>query len=116
MPKDVATFLSKRWLSHFLVLVLTVSVGGIALAGEKEDMEAMQKALNQKTMERPFNPGDKAAVDAYVEESLRNGVIPRDRRPDGWAPGYTCDNLRYSLYQYRDCRYYHRYYGRYYPY
>lgn len=83
---------------------------------EKEEMAAMQKALNQKVLDRPFNPGDRAAVDAYLEESFKKGVLPKEVRPEGWRPGYTCDNLRYSLYQYRDCRYYHRYYGRYYPY
>lgn len=29
-------------------------------------------------------------------------------------PGYTCNDLwRYSYYEYRDCVYYHCYYGRY---
>ena len=83
---------------------------------EKEDMAAMQRALNQKVLERPFNPGDQAAVNAYLEEALKKGVIPSEVRPKNWRPGYTCDNLRYSLYQYRDCLYYYRYHGRYYPY
>jgi len=32
-----------------------------------------------------------------------------------WRPGYTCrDLLRHNWTQYRNCRYYYRYYGRYY--
>ena len=83
---------------------------------EKEEMEAMQKALNQKVLDRPFNPGDQAAVNAYLEDALKKGIIPSEVRPNGWRRGYTCDNLRSSLSQYRDCLYYHRYHGRYYPY
>ncbi|MEZ4277805.1 MAG: hypothetical protein R3B95_21445 [Nitrospirales bacterium] len=33
-------------------------------AREKEDMEATQKALNQEILDKPFNPGDQAVVDA----------------------------------------------------
>ncbi len=106
----------KRILGLFLVVAF-IGVGGSLLwAGEKEDMEAMQRALNQQVLDKPFNPGDKAAVEAYLEDAIKKGVKPIETRPQGWAPGWTCNNLVYSYRAYRDCRYYHRYHGRYYPY
>lgn len=85
-------------------------------AGEKEDMEAMQKALNQQVLDKPFYPGDKAAVDAYLDEAIKKGVKPVETPPPGWAPGWTCNNLTYSFNAYRNCMHYYRYHGRYYPY
>jgi hypothetical protein len=85
-------------------------------AGEKEDLAAMQKALNQEVLDKPFNPGDKAAVEAYLENAIKKGVKPIETKPQGWSPGWTCNNLVYSYRAYRNCRYYHRYHGRYYPY
>jgi len=111
--------------SHFFlkgILGLLFSMGCIGLggsllwAGEKEDLAAMQKALNQEILDKPFNPGDKAAVDAYLEDAIKKGVKPIETKPQGWAPGWTCNNLVYSYRAYRDCRYYHRYHGRYYSY
>ena len=100
-----------------LMSMVVLSAGGSPLwAGEKEDMEAMQKALNQEVLDKPFNPGDKAKVDAYLEESIKKGLKPNGTKPQGWAPGWTCNNLVYSYRAYRDCRYYHRYHGHYYPY
>lgn len=102
-------------LCGFLTLGIIGSASNLVLAGEKEDMEAMQKALNQKVMERPFNPGDKAALDAYLEEALKNGVLPPQLQPPrNWQPGWTCNNLMSSYSQYRNCLHYQRYYGHYY--
>ena len=97
-------------------LALTMAMGGVLQAGENEDMEAMQKQLNQKVMERPFNPGDKAEMDAYLLQALKNGTLPSQQRPPNWQPGWTCNNLMSSYYQYRNCLHYHRYYGHYYGY
>lgn len=86
-----------------------------AWGGEKEDMEAMQKALNQEVLDKPFYPGDKAAVDAYLDEVIKKGVKPVETKPPGWKQGYTCNNLMYSFSAYRNCMHYYRYHGRYYP-
>lgn len=99
------------------MFALTITVPGLLQAGEKEDMEAMQKQLNQNVLERPFNPGDKAAIDAYLEQAVKKGTPPPQIQPPAnWQPGWTCSNLMYSYYQYRNCLHYHRYYGHYYGY
>lgn len=97
------------------VLVLTWS--GVLQAGEKEDMEAMQKQLNQNVLERPFNPGDKAAIDAYLDKAIKERTPPPQvQPPQNWQPGWTCNNLMSSYLQYRNCLHYYRYHGYYYPY
>lgn len=106
----------RGFLHGLLALVLLASAYSVVLAGEKEDMEAMQKAMNQQTMERPFNPGDKAALDAYLAQALKSGLPPPQQAPANWQPGWTCNNLMNSYYQYRNCLHYHRYYGHYYGY
>jgi hypothetical protein len=108
---------SKILLVSCSALALTMAMGGALQAGEKEDMEAMQKALNKQVMERPFNPGDQATIDAYLEQATKKGMPPPQMQPPPeWRPGWTCQNLTYSYNQYRNCLHYHRYYGRYYPY
>lgn len=102
--------------SLFLSLVIMGMGDRLLWAGDKEDMEAMQKALNQEILNKPFYPGDKAAVDAYLDEAIKKGVKPIETTPPGWAPGWTCNNLTYSIGAYRNCLHYHRHYGRYYPY
>jgi hypothetical protein len=59
----------------------------------EEDLEAMQRALNKEVLDRPFNPGDKAAVDKYVEDALSKNEIPKEYTGKDWKQGYTCDNL-----------------------
>lgn len=101
-------------MSLFVVLI-PIGIGSV-LASEEEDLEAMQKALNKEVLDRPFNPGDKAAVDQYVEDAMKNNEIPEEYTGKDWKKGYTCNNLIGSLYRYRNCRHYYRHYGRYYPY
>ncbi len=99
------------------VCTLTLTWSGVLQAGEKEDMEAMQKQLNQNVFERPFNPGDKASIDAYLEQAIKSGTLPPQQQPPAnWQPGWTCNNLMGSYLQYRNCLHYHRYYGHYYGY
>lgn len=96
---------------------VTVLWNGLLQAGEKEDMEAMQNQLNQNVLDRPFNPGDKASIMAYLEQALQKGTLPPQLHPPtGWQPGWTCSNLMYSYGQYRNCLHYHQYYGHYYGY
>ena len=84
---------------------------------EEEEMARMQKQLNQGVMEQPFLAEQPEKVDAYIRESLRKKLVPPEYAGRHWRRGYTCRNLlRYSWREYRNCRYYHRYHGRYYPY
>lgn len=89
-----------------------------AWADEQEDeMAAMQKQLNQQVMEQPFFAEEPEKVDAYIKEAMKKDLKPPEYQGKHWRRGYTChDLLRYSWYEYRNCRYYHRYYGHYYPY
>lgn len=88
-------------------------------AGQAEDnaMANMQSQLNKEVMEKPFFAEDPAKVDAYIKEASKNHIKPLEYTGPHWRAGYTChDMLRYSWYEYRNCSYYHHYYGRYYPY
>ena len=108
---------NKVMLASGCVLALTIAMGGVLQAGEKEDMEAMQKALNKEVFERPFNPGDKASIDAYLEQAIKSATPPPQQQPPAsWQPGWTCNNLMSSYYQYRNCLHHHQYYGHYYGY
>ena len=106
----------KNLIGILLVLSFVFIGTQVALADEDEDLAAMQRALNKEVMERPFNPGDQAEVDKFVEDALKKNEIPKEYTGKDWRPGWTCNNLTYSLYRYRNCLHYYRYYGRYYPY
>jgi len=87
----------------------------VAFAGEDEDaMAEMQKRLNEQVMEKPFSVEEKAKIDAYIEDAMKKDLKPPGQPPATWRQGYTCSDLRASsYYDYRNCLYYHRYYGRY---
>lgn len=105
----------RKVVACFGVVVSSLTLTGVLQAGEKEDMAAMQKQLNQNVFERPFNPGDKASIDAYLEQALKNGTAPPQvHPPTNWQPGWTCNNLMNSYDQYRNCLHYRQYYGHYY--
>ncbi|HHJ13756.1 MAG TPA: hypothetical protein ENJ79_05170 [Gammaproteobacteria bacterium] len=77
----------------------------------------MQRQLNAETMSKPFLAEQPEKVDAYIKEAMKKNLKPSEYTGKHWRPGYTCrDLLRYSWREYRDCRYYYSYYGRYYPY
>jgi len=85
------------------------------VADDEEDMAAMQRKLNAEMADLPFLAEQPKKVEAYIKESLKNKVIPLPYNGIYWRQGYTCRNLlRYSWNEYRNCQYYHRYYGRYY--
>ncbi len=81
-------------------------------ASDEEDMAAMQKKLNAEVMEKPFSVEEIGKIDAYVKDAMKKDLKPREKAPANWQAGYTCANL-YNYYDYRDCAYYHHYYGRY---
>ena len=86
-------------------------------AADEDELEAQQKLLNQEVMAQPFHAEEPEKVDAYIKESMEKNIKPLEYTGDHWQRGYTChDMLRYSWYEYRNCMYYHRYYGHYYPY
>ncbi|WP_369809324.1 hypothetical protein [Paraglaciecola sp. MB-3u-78] len=82
---------------------------------EEEALARMQAQLNQEVMSKPFLAEKPKEVDAYIKNMLAKNVTPPEYSGAHWRAGYTCrDLLRYNWTQYRNCRYYHRYHGRYY--
>ena len=102
--------------------LLLLMAGLASLAAHAADDGAaerarMQRALNEQVMSAPFNAGDIKKAEDYAEQAKKQGVLPVPRPPAYWAPGWTCSSLPayvgYVYTDYRNCIYYHRYYGRY---
>ena len=88
-----------------------------AYASEEDEIAEMQKQLNQEVMSQEFLAEQPEKVDAYIKEAMKKNLKPPEYTGTHWRRGYTChDLLRFSWYEYRNCRYYHRYHGHYYPY
>lgn len=101
-------------LSIFYILTFT-SFSFAKEESEEEAMARMQAQLNKEVMAKPFLAEKPKEVDAYIKSMLAKNVKPAEYSGTHWRTGYTCrDLLRYSWTQYRNCRYYHRYHGRYY--
>jgi hypothetical protein len=82
---------------------------------EDDELARMQAQLNAEVMSKPFLAEKPEEVDAYIKSMLEKKVKPPEYVGTHWRAGYTCrDLLRYNWTQYRNCRYYHRYHGRYY--
>lgn len=88
-----------------------------AVASEEDDMAAMQRQLNSEVMDQDFLAEQPEKVEAYIKEAMKKNLKPEEYKGTHWRRGYTCRSLlRYSWREYRNCRYYYRYHGRYYPY
>lgn len=82
-----------------------------------ESAEDIQRRLNEEVLQKPFNVETEANLNAYIEEATKRGTPPKSEPSRYWRRGYTCADLRrYSWTDYRDCTYYYRYYGYYWPY
>jgi hypothetical protein len=82
---------------------------------EEEALARVQAQMNAEVLSKPFLAERPKEVDAYIEGMLKNKVKPPEYQGTHWRRGYTCrDLLRYNWTQYRNCRYYYRYHGRYY--
>ncbi len=105
--------MKNRW--QVILVLLVFSVIPMAFADEADDLAEMQRQLNADVMAKPFFAPEDSKVDAYIEEAMKKDLKPPEYKGNNWQAGYTChDMLRYSWREYRNCRYYHRYYGRYY--
>lgn len=89
----------------------------LAHTAEAEKIVDLQKQLNDEVMQKSFSVENEASLNAYIEEATRKGKPPKTEPSKYWRQGYTCADLRrYSWTDYRDCSYYHHYYGYYWPY
>jgi hypothetical protein len=91
---------------------MVLSAWGSACAGDDKELEEMQKKLNSQVMEKPFSVEEVGKINAYIEDAMKKDLKPQQTPPPSWRTGYTCANL-HDYYEYRNCLYYHRYYGHY---
>ena len=107
------------WYLRILAATLfgALLLAGTGNAGDSEDRAAeLQEQLNQEVLSKPFSVEEQAKLEAYLQDALKRKIVPGEYTGTHWRRGYTCRDLRpYSYYEYRDCMYYYRYYGRYYP-
>jgi len=100
-----------------LLLLLAPFVSPVYTVAAEDDLAEYQKSLNQEVMSQEFFAEEPEKVDAYIKEASKKNLKPLEYKGNNWRAGYTCRNLlRYSWYEYRNCRYYRHYHGRYYPY
>jgi len=98
-----------------------VTLGGTATAEtpeekKKREMEEIQRQLNAEVMAQPFGVEEMAKINSYIEDAMKRNLVPQPYKgTQPWVTGMTCAHLR-GYYVRRDCRYYRRYHGRYYPY
>lgn len=106
----------RSFISLFIGLLFFANSVAIA-ASDNDEMATMQKKLNAEIMEKEFFAEQPEKVEAYIKEAMEKELKPEEYMGIYWRRGYTCrDLLRHSWREYRDCRYYHRYHGHYYPY
>ena len=101
-----------------IILVVLFSLISSAFAQQETEEDALARAqaqMNAEVLSKPFLAERPKEVDSYIEGMLKNNVKPPEYQGTYWRQGYTCrDLLRYDWTQYRNCRYYYRYHGRYY--
>ena len=106
-----------RFLSCFAALF---AMNAMAAGSDDKAREAMQRQLNNQVMSAPFNAGDIDKAEEYAAGAKKQNIQPVARPPAYWAPGWTCANLTtyayYNYGDYRNCVYYHHYYGSYWRY
>jgi len=107
----------KRVISAVVALLAMLSTSTVpVLADDEDDMAEMQRRLNQQVLERPFDAGDQAKVEAEVKEAMEKNLKPTVVTPPKvWRPHYhSCyDMVGASYYDVRNCLFYYRYYGHY---
>jgi hypothetical protein len=112
----IRTSLSMLIMTALLCTSVSVYQVRVVYSGEMtDDMQQMQKQLNNEVMSKPFSVADEAQVKAYIDGAQKRGEVPQPYQGQHWRPGYTCLDLRpYSSRDYLSCRYYYYYYGHYY--
>lgn len=79
----------------------------------QQQMDEMQRRLNEQVVAAPFSVEETGKVDAYIKDAMEKDIKPRDVAPSYWRKGDSCSTIRdRSWRDYRDCVYYQRYYGR----
>ena len=110
--------LSKYFFNSLRYSFIACSLTFLISANANEEDDALAKAqaqMNAEVLSKPFLAEQPKEVDSYIKSMLAKKVKPPEYSGSYWRRGYTCrDLLRYNWTQYRNCRYYYRYHGRYY--
>lgn len=107
-------------LAALLLFFMQIMVGNQSLLAAQEESEEdilakAQAQMNADVLSKPFLAEKPEEVDAYIKSMLEKKATPAEYQGSYWRSGYTCrDLLRYDWTQYRNCKYYYRYHGRYY--
>ena len=98
-----------------IYVLFSMQISNTAFAQTAKELADMQKKLNVEVLEKPFSVADEAKVDAYIKDAMAKNLKPEvSKAPSYWRPGYSCaDIYHYGWNGYRNCRYYHSYYGHY---
>lgn len=114
-------FRSHRFIRGIVIIATSLAMAGLALAEtaeekKKREMAEMQKQLNAEVMAKPFSVEEMSQIDSYIAEAMKKNLVPEPYKgTQAWTRGMTCAHLR-GYYARRNCRYYYRYHGSYYPY
>jgi hypothetical protein len=117
--KDLDMKCQIKYFCRLFIIVITCLQATIAvqlaIAAEDDALARVQAQMNSEVLSKPFLAEKPEEVDAYIKSMLEKKVKPPEYKGSYWRPGYTCrDLLRYNWTQYRNCKYYYRYHGRYY--
>lgn len=115
--------MTRKVISHLFALPLgplgltVLLIASLPALADDAARAERQRALNEEVLAAAFDPGDVDKAKAYAEEAIKKKLKPVATPPPYWQPGWSCGHLtRYHYYRYshyRNCIYYHRYYGRY---
>lgn len=103
------------WQALLLAAVLAGGIGETAFAADQASkLREIQEKLNADTINKPFDAGDPAALQAQLDEAVKKGIKPPMKPGPHWRPGYTCANLYGYYNEYYNCSLYYRWYRCYY--
>lgn len=115
MKNILTAYLNKIMLTSLVGLLVGISLPALASDSEEDALAKAQAQMNAEVLSKPFLAEKPKEVDAYIKSMLEKKVVPSEYQGTYWRSGYTCrDLLRYNWTQYRNCKYYYRYHGRYY--
>lgn len=117
MYKKNINFLGKHffYVLKYSAFIFSIVFGLGANAEEDDALAKAQAQMNAEVLSKPFLAERPKEVDSYIKSMLEKNVKPPEYSGTYWRPGYTCrDLLRHNWVQYRNCKYYYRYHGRYY--
>lgn len=113
--KKLILYINNIKLAVFSCLFIALILPALADESEDDALAKAQAQMNAEVLSKPFLAEKPEEVDAYIKSMLEKKVVPPEYQGSYWQKGYTCrDLLRYNWRQYRNCKYYYRYHGRYY--